>query len=83
MLPNITIGSRVVIGAGSVVAKDIPDNSVVVGNPCKIIGTYDDLVAKTKDKMAKYPVVDLFPNEIMDNLEEKQKLIDSQFGYIR
>ncbi len=83
ILPDVTIGNRVVIGAGSVVAKDIPDNSVVVGNPCKVIGTYDDLVAKTKDKMEKYPVIDLLPNEIMDNLEEKQKLIESKFGYIR
>lgn len=35
----ITIGNNVVIGAGAVVTKDIPDNSVVVGNPARIIKT--------------------------------------------
>ncbi len=39
VLGNITIGNNVTIGAGSVVTKDIPDNSVVVGNPSKIIKT--------------------------------------------
>ncbi|MDE7380991.1 MAG: serine acetyltransferase [Muribaculaceae bacterium] len=33
---NIKIGNNVIIGAGAVVTKDIPDNSVVIGNPCKI-----------------------------------------------
>ena len=33
----MTIGSGCVIGAGSVVTKDIPDNVVAVGNPCKIL----------------------------------------------
>ena len=33
----VTIGDNVVIGAGSVVNKDIPSNSVAVGNPCKVI----------------------------------------------
>ena len=37
VLPGVKIGSNVVIGAGSVVTKDIPDNVVAVGNPCKII----------------------------------------------
>lgn len=37
VMPGVTIGSNVVIGGGSVVVKDIPDNSVVVGNPCKVI----------------------------------------------
>ncbi len=32
VLPGVTIGNNVVIGAGSVVAKDIPDNSVAIGN---------------------------------------------------
>ena len=35
--PGVTIGDNVTIGAGSVVTKDIPSNSVAVGNPCKVI----------------------------------------------
>ena len=37
VLPGVTIGDNVVIGAGSIVTKDIPSNSVAVGNPCKVI----------------------------------------------
>ncbi len=37
VLPGVTIGSNVVIGAGSVVVKDIPDGVVAVGNPCKAV----------------------------------------------
>lgn len=37
VMPGVTIGSNVVIGSGSVVVKDIPSNSVAVGNPCKVI----------------------------------------------
>lgn len=35
--PGVHIGNNVVIGSGSVVTKDIPDNSIAVGNPCKVI----------------------------------------------
>ena len=35
--PGVTIGDDVVIGAGSVVTKDIPSHSVAVGNPCRVI----------------------------------------------
>lgn len=37
VLPGVTIGKNSVIGAGSVVTKDIPDNVVAVGNPCKVL----------------------------------------------
>ena len=37
IIPGVTIGNNVTIGAGSVVAKCIPDNVVAVGNPCRII----------------------------------------------
>lgn len=37
VLPGVTIGDNVVIGAGSVVIRDIPSNTVAVGNPCKVI----------------------------------------------
>ena len=36
-MPGVTIGDDVVIGAGSVVTKDIPSGVVAVGNPCKVL----------------------------------------------
>ena len=36
-MPGITIGDNTVIGAGSVVTKDIPSGVVAVGNPCKVL----------------------------------------------
>lgn len=37
ILPGVKIGNNTVIGAGSIVTKDIPDNVCAVGNPCKVI----------------------------------------------
>ena len=42
ILPGVTIGDNVVIGAGSIVTKDLPDNVVAVGNPCKILREVND-----------------------------------------
>jgi len=41
-MPGVTIGNNVVIGGGSVVVKDIPDNVVAMGNPCKVIRKITD-----------------------------------------
>lgn len=40
--PGVTIGENTVIGAGSVVTKDIPANVIAVGNPCKVIREIDE-----------------------------------------
>jgi len=37
VLPGVTIGDNCVIGAGSVVTKDIPANCVAAGNPCRVL----------------------------------------------
>lgn len=37
VLPGVSIGDNTVIGAGSVVTKDIPSNVVAVGNPCRVV----------------------------------------------
>ena len=42
VMPGVTIGDNVVIGAGSVVTKDLPSNVIAVGNPCKILREVDD-----------------------------------------
>jgi len=40
ILPGVTIGDNSIIGAGSVVTKNIPANSIAVGNPCAVIKRY-------------------------------------------
>lgn len=42
VLPGVTIGDNSVIGAGSVVTKDIPANVVAVGNPCRVLREIND-----------------------------------------
>ena len=42
ILPGVTIGSRTVVGAGSVVSRSLPENVLAVGNPCRVIRPIDD-----------------------------------------
>lgn len=42
ILPGVKIGSHCVIGANSVVTKNIPEHSIAAGNPAKVIGQVDD-----------------------------------------
>lgn len=43
---NVRIGSTVIIGACSLINKDIPDNSVVAGVPARVIETFDEYLEK-------------------------------------
>lgn len=40
ILPGVTIGENAIVGTGSIVTKDIPDNCVAVGNPARVIKTF-------------------------------------------
>jgi acetyltransferase-like isoleucine patch superfamily enzyme len=46
IMPGVNIGSNVIVGAGSVVTKSIPDNCMVAGNPIKYIGKTDEFYNK-------------------------------------
>ncbi|MCW3845453.1 acyltransferase [Micromonospora yasonensis] len=50
ILPGVTIGRRCVIGAGSIVGRDIPDNTVAAGVPARPIRTTDEYVARLQAK---------------------------------
>ena len=53
VLPGVSIGDNSVIGAGSVVTKNIPANSLAFGNPCRVIRTINQEEAKQKEKYFK------------------------------
>lgn len=58
IMPGITVGENSVVGAGSVVTKDVPPNTVVVGNPARVlreIGEHDRIYY-FKDKKIDIPV---------------------------
>ena len=41
VMPGVTIGDNVTIGAGSIVTKDIPSNVLAYGNPCRVVRNLD------------------------------------------
>jgi acetyltransferase-like isoleucine patch superfamily enzyme len=48
ILCNITIGENAIVGAGSVVTKDVPTNSIVAGNPAKVLRYIEPIMEVTK-----------------------------------
>jgi acetyltransferase-like isoleucine patch superfamily enzyme len=42
LCPGITVGENAVVGAGSVVTRDVPDRAVVIGNPAQVTGTVSE-----------------------------------------
>lgn len=48
ILPGVNIGKNVIVGAGSVVTKNIPDNCVVAGNPARFVCSTEEYIAKCK-----------------------------------
>lgn len=70
ILPNVLIGENCIIAAGSVVSSDIPANSIVAGNPAKVIRNFDEYVVSRK--MMKNQSAS-FKNQLLpDEIVEKQ-----------
>jgi carbonic anhydrase/acetyltransferase-like protein (isoleucine patch superfamily) len=56
VLPGVTIGSRCVIGAGSVVTRDIPDGTVAAGVPCRPIRSIEEYRERACARGINWPV---------------------------
>lgn len=69
ILKGVTIGDNCVIGFGSVVTKDIPANSVAVGQPAKVVSTLEDYYTKCKDRALDDAFV--YANSIRDRLNRE------------
>ena len=59
VLPGTSIGSKTIIGAGSVVTGDIPDSAVFAGNPARHICDFEDYVLRIENDTRTYPWAEL------------------------
>ena len=77
ILPGVTIGNNCIVGAGSVVARNVPDNSVVVGNPAKVIRTLDEQNVRLEIEplLLQYQVAS---NQVTGEEDEEMKRIVRQ-----
>jgi maltose O-acetyltransferase len=51
VLPGVAIGDEAIIGAGSIVRRDVPSGALVVGNPAAVVGATSDYVAKHRARL--------------------------------
>lgn len=87
VMPGVNIGDNVVIGAGSVVTKNIPSNSLAVGVPAKVISSFEEYIEKEKNLMKNTVVFDEtytvhfgVSNEKKEEMKEKLK--NKKIGFI-
>ncbi len=86
VLPDVKIGNNVVIGANSTVTHDIPDNTVVAGNPAKKICSLEEYLSKERERMQKSPCYGeeytLRQDVSMEKREQQKKDLKNKIGYI-
>jgi acetyltransferase-like isoleucine patch superfamily enzyme len=78
ILPGSRIGSGCVIGAGTVVRGEIPDNSLVIGNPCKIIGQASILLEKMNASEDTFDSLKMSPEERKLMLQRHFDLVEDK-----
>jgi len=74
VVPGVTIMKRAIVGAGSVVTKDVPSGAIVAGAPAKIIGKHTALQPMQKDKVIK-EILNDFSGYANGFLKVKNRLI--------
>jgi acetyltransferase-like isoleucine patch superfamily enzyme len=58
VMAGVTIGPNAIVGAGTVVTRDVPQNAIVAGNPARVIGCVDEFIARWERNTALLPWAD-------------------------
>lgn len=86
ILPGVSIGNHVIIGANSTVTHDIPDNSVAVGSPARVICTAEEYLEKERKNMQQSPCYGeeytLRQGVSMDKRMQQKEELTGKVGYI-
>jgi len=75
ILPGVVIGPRTIVGAGSVIARSLPPNSVCAGNPARVICSIDEYLEKHRKKIHDGPVFPCITSQ--SSREERRKIAES------
>lgn len=86
VLPNVTIGNNVIIGANSTITHNVPENTVVAGNPAKVICSLEEYLEKHKENMKEVPMYGE-DYTLRGNLTEDKKFqmineLENKIGYV-
>ena len=86
VLPGVTIGRNVIIGANSTVTHDIPDDSVAVGSPARVICTLAEYLEKEQIRMESAPCYGeeytLRKRVAMDKRMQQKGELEGKIGFI-
>lgn len=75
VLPGVEIGENCIIGVGCVVSRNVPANSVVAGNPAKVVRQYDDYIMTCREGMSDSFVCDSYPADVYG--KERDIMVDT------
>ncbi|MDF2927791.1 MAG: hypothetical protein K0Q75_29 [Anaerospora sp.] len=80
ILCNVKVGNNVIIGAKSNVTKDIPDDSLVAGNPARVIGSVSEYLEKNKCLAKERPFYNIKARQNIPDLQKEKMILELQNG---
>ena len=85
ILPGVEIGPRTIVGAGSIVSRSLPPDSVCVGSPAKVVGTLSEYLDRHRAKLkaaAKFDYLEYIMDTTPEKSNELRAAVKSQDAYI-
>jgi maltose O-acetyltransferase len=90
VLPAVTIGDDVIVGAGSVVRRDVPQGVMVAGNPAVLVGKTEDYIGHHREQMERRPRFGRSEFTLLDdgevtaaNQQRMREALAENEGYVR